>query len=128
MYRHCRVVGKPLVSVQVGLRAIVQLAVQAVAANLQAVSGPRCLAAAHATAQTALDAVAAPLPRRPAGAASLALLQHASEQIASARQVPQQLSPLLRLILLQWLLRPLGFPREAGDYVCSTSTCDGIVM
>ena len=83
--------------VQVGLRTIVQLCTSAIAANLLAEAGPRCLAA-HAGAQAALDAAAAPLPVQQPGAASSALLRRASGDLAAlhARQVPLP-SMLLRV-------------------------------
>ena len=79
-----------LVWVQVGLKAIVQLCTSAIAANLLAEAGPRCFAAAHAGAQAALDAVAAPLPMQQPGAASSALLRRASDDLAAthAHQAP----------------------------------------
>jgi hypothetical protein len=75
----------------VGLRAIVRLGAQAIAANLLAEAAPRCLATAHAAAQAALDAIASPLPMKEPGLASLALLQQASERLAAvhACQVPR---------------------------------------
>lgn len=90
MLAHCPVNCERLRRVQVGLRVIVQLSTATIAANLLAEAGPRCLAAARASAQGALDAFAAPLPVQQPGAASSALLRRASDDLAAlhARQVP----------------------------------------
>jgi hypothetical protein len=87
-----------LLRAQVGLRVIVQLSTSTIAANLLAGAGPRCLAAAHAGAEAALDAFAAPLPVQQPGAALSALLRRASDDLAAlhARQVPLP-SMLLRV-------------------------------
>lgn len=84
-------------AVQVGLRAIVTLTSEAIAANLLAAAAPTCLAAATAAAQTALAAAADQLPRQPPGVATASLLRQTAERLATGHA--QQVSLKLGVVL-----------------------------
>jgi hypothetical protein len=110
-----------LLRVQVGLRVIVQLSTATIAASLLAEAGPRCLAAAHASAQGNLDAFAAPLPVQQPGAASSALLRRASDDLAAlhARQVPL---PSMLLRVFSVLRRPPSQIVQPSCKCCATDS------